>query len=108
VLAVHVPAEDDEWLAYETSKLLEFTRLFPPLKGGKPFFADAEAGDSSSVAAATEGDADAQDAEGGEEEDEAGGIKALQAKSASSGKFKAASYNEIICQVSPLRCHHQP
>jgi hypothetical protein len=89
-------------MAYETSKLLEFTRLFPPLKARKPFFPDGDAG-AAAGAVGADGDGDAQDAEGGEEEED-GGIKALQTKSASGGKFKAASYNEIICQVGHPLC----
>jgi hypothetical protein len=86
VLAAHVPADDDEWLVYETSKLIEFTRLFPPLKGGKSFFLDEGTVGAGTSIAAVEGDTDGQDAEGGDEEDE-GGIKALQTKS-SSGSSK--------------------
>ena len=32
---MHVPKDDDEWLLFETSRLTEFTRLFPPMPSSK-------------------------------------------------------------------------
>ena len=32
ILASHMPADTDEWMAYEMKTLKEFTRVFPPEK----------------------------------------------------------------------------
>lgn len=35
MLAAHIPDENDEWMQYELSKLVQFTRIFPPVSNGK-------------------------------------------------------------------------
>jgi hypothetical protein len=99
VLAAHVPKDDDEWLVFETSRLTEFTRLFPPVSrlGGTNGCA-AQADSAAASAASPEGDGDGDDTATAEDDAEgSSGMKGAGARSA--GKFKAASYNEIICQV---------
>lgn len=89
---MHVPRDDDEWLLFETERLTQFTRLFPPLP--RTTTATASASATAVAGAVVEAEADAEEA--GAEEDESG-AKSLQSRS--SGKFKPASFNEIICQV---------
>jgi hypothetical protein len=99
VLAAHVPKDDDEWLVFETSRLTEFTRLFPPVsKAGGSGGCAAQADSATASAASPEGDGEGDETATAEDEAEgAGGMKGAGTKSA--GKFKPATYNEIICQV---------
>ena len=51
VLAIHVPKDDDEWLLFETSRLTQFTRIFP-LPKTAPGASNPNGADSSSVGVA--------------------------------------------------------
>jgi hypothetical protein len=91
---------------FETSRLTEFTRLFPPVSkaGGTSGSGGcaAQADSAAASAASPDGDGEGDEATTGEDDAEGtGGMKGAGARSA--GKFKAASYNEIICQVPPSR-----
>ena len=119
VLAVHVPREDDEWLLYETAKLTQFTRLYPPLT---PTTIDTHlhtttntattaAGTTTTAAAIAAAAAEALEVEvqgedDDQEDDQEEGREASatrdSAGSAVKGakeKVKAVTYEEIIFQV---------
>jgi hypothetical protein len=117
VLSVHVPKDDDEWLLFETSKLTEFTRLYPPMRSAAP--GDTSSNNSgvasSSGAQAAQAAAEAAlevevqgEDEADEDDEENGGNKEggskdplLTPNGSTKGKEKAksATYEELIFQV---------
>lgn len=113
---MHVPKDDDEWLLFETSKLTEFTRLYPPMKAAAP--ADtSSSGASSSGAQAAAAAAEAalevevqgeDEADEDDEENGGGGNKDGNSKdpllspngsTKNKEKAKSATYEELIFQV---------
>lgn len=110
MLAAHVPLDDDEWLLFETSKLTEFTRLFPPLKSSASTGNNVTASTASLQAAGGDtADTEGQDGEEAGNDEEDGGAKSMLSKAGRGEKFKPAPYNEIICQVCDMKvvdCFH--
>ena len=117
VLAVHVPREDDEWLLYETAKLTQFTRLYPPVRKTRNQLtltaastATAATTDRGEVGSLSSNSAMHPGEEQDDDEDEEAGPAAGSSNStkhsnnsstagAGREKFKAASYEEIMFQV---------
>lgn len=114
VMAMIVPKDDDEWLLFETARLTEFTRLYPPPKPAAP---PADSSGSVSVqqaaAAAAELEVEVQGEEENEEDDEEGGVGGAakeggkdalspHGSTKNKDKTKSATYEEIIFQVCVL------
>lgn len=99
VLAIHVPKDDDEWLLFETSRLTQFTRIFP-LPKSAPSVSGSAGGAEASTMGVAEGTAPVEEAEVEEqpdEDEEDGTNKDTSAKN--KVVVKSASYEEIIYQV---------
>ena len=112
---MHVPKEDDEWLLYETAKLTQFTRLYPPLTpttidthlqattntaGTATNAADIAAAAAEALEVEVQGEDD--DQEDDQEEGREASATRDSAGSAVKGakeKVKAVTYEEIIFQV---------
>ena len=99
VLGIHVPKDDDEWLLFETSRLTQFTRIFP-LPKSAPSASSTSSAEASAVGVA-EGATPMEEAEVEEEqpdeEDEDGANKEAGAKNKVA--VKSATYEEIIFQA---------
>ena len=114
---MHVPRDDDEWLLYETAKLTQFTRLYPPVRKTRnqltptaAIIAAATATDRVEVGSLSSSSAMHPGEEQDDDEDEeaapgAGSSNSTKHSNNSSTagagreKFKAASYEEIMFQV---------
>jgi len=98
VLGIHVPKDDDEWLLFETSRLTQFTRIFPLPKSAPT--TNNSSGTETSTVGVAEGIAPVEEAEVEEqpdEDDEDGANKDTGAKNKVA--VKSASYEEIIFQA---------
>ena len=93
VLGIHVPKDDDEWLLFETSRLTQFTRVFPYLSPTAAEGGATGAAESESKAVLEEVEVEEQPDEEDKEED---GNKENGAKKV---PVKSASYEEIIFQA---------
>lgn len=101
VLSIHVPKDDDEWLLFETSRLTQFTRIFPlpgPSTSATANASDGVAaeGGTNKVAAASQEEAEVEE-QPDEEDQQEDGIKENGAKVKEA--VKSATYEEIIFQV---------
>lgn len=104
MLAIHIPKDDDEWMLFETSKLTQFTRIFPVPKAA----ASESSSGSAKAGVAAEEQLEAQPDEQEEEDGEEGkeGTSGAGAKDKDGGNkepakaaAKSATYEEIIFQV---------
>lgn len=97
MLAIHVPKEDDEWLLFETSKLTQFTRIFPLPKAT----ANESSSGSAKAGIATEDQLESQPDEQEEEDGEEGkeGSNTKEGGKEPAKAAKSATYEEIIFQV---------
>ena len=108
---MHVPRDDDEWLLYETAKLTQFTRLYPPVRKTRNQLTPtaATATDKLEVGSLSSSAMHPGEEQDEDEEEEAGPAAGSSnstkhsnnSSTAGAGreKFKAASYEEIMFQV---------